>query len=381
MRTYDETHTWLRFRSELRQAPPSFWLLVGEVVALYRQLRNAPVPRNEARALERSVVIEGLAARLALDGHALTTDHVRSHLEGHRIDPNEEPLVHEVDDLFLLGQTLQAEDPTTLAALSPELLLTLHRAIAEHADPIHMAGRWRTSDPGQRDQGVPCTLIATFMDDLCDWLNGSELLAPAGDEELHHALLKGLLLELHVAWIVPFESANARLAGVAMQRLLLAAGGDDLLAHLLATHFHRTRPEYLRQVKHGAQGQGDPIPFMAYGLRGLRNALDQLLDRMRVAQLSGLWRDHVRSALDGVPGAQAERQALLLIRLGELSEPVSPSAIPSSSPELAKAYAEVSAKTLQRDLEALAATGILWRNTSGVQVRKAPILAFKGRSH
>ena len=378
MPAFNETYTWLRFRAELRKAPPSFWLLLGEVVALTRQLSNAPMPRNEARALERSVVIEGLAARLALDGHALTTDHVRAHMEGRRISPGEEPLMQEVDDLFLLGQTLQAADPAALPALSTDLLLALHRAIAMHADPRPMAGRWRTAPLGRREDGVPDTLIAVFMEDLCDWLNGPELLAPAGDEALHHALLKGLLLELHVAWIVPFENANSRLAGAAFQHLLLAAGGNDLLCHLAATHFHRTRPEYLRQVLQGAQGQGDPIPFLAYALRGWRNALDQLIERMRAAQLSGLWRDHVRNALDGVPGAQAERQALLLMELGEQKGAVVPSAIPSLSPELAKAYAEVSSKTLQRDLGSLAATGILVRHPHGTQVRKAPILAFKG---
>jgi hypothetical protein len=379
MRAFDETHTWLRFRAELRQAPPSFWLLLGEVVALYRQLRNAPSPRNEARSLERSVVIEGLAGRLALDGHALTTDHVRAHLEGHRIDPGEEPLVHEVDDLFLLGQSLQTEEPAQLPRLGPELLLAWHRTIAAHADPTVLAGRWRTGPTEGSGPGVPSALVPVFMDELCDWLNGPELVAPAGDEAVHHALLKGLLLELHVAWIVPFAGANSRVAGAAVQHLLIAAGGDDLLAHLLATHFHRTRPEYMRQVHHGAQGQGDPIPFMAYALRGLRNALDHLIGRLRQAQLNGLWRDHVRSALDGVPGGQAERQALLLMELGERSSPVLPAAITSLSPELARAYAGVSTKTLQRDLEALAATGILVRTNTGAQVRKSPILAFKGR--
>jgi hypothetical protein len=67
------------------------------------------------------------------------------------------------------------------------------------------------------------------------------------------------------------------------------------------------------------------------------------------------------------------------MELGERRSPVAPSAILTLTPELARAYAGLSSKTLQRDLEDLAATSILIRSPQGVLVRKAPILAFKGR--
>jgi Fic family protein len=379
MRAYDETFTWLRFRAELRLAPPSFWILLGDVIALQRQLRTAPMPRTEARSLERSVVTEGLAARLALDGHALTTDQVRAHLEGRDPAVPDEPLLRDVDDLFLADQQLQAASLEALPAIDPEALLALHRSVTRTTSGPGGAGRWRTTEGHFRHGGVPPDLIASFMEELCDWLAGPELAGPAPDEALHHALLKGLLLELHIAWIAPFDQGNSRVAGLAMQHLLLAAGGDNLLSHLTARHFHRSRQEYIRQVDQAAQGQGDPIPFIAYALRGIRGGLEDLIARMRAAQTTGLWRDHVRSALDGVPGARSDRQAQLLMELGERRSPIAPSAILTLTPELARAYAGLSSKTLQRDLEDLAATGILIRSPQGVLVRKAPILAFKGR--
>ncbi len=377
MRSYEETYTWLRFRADLKAAPPSFWILLGEVIALHRQLRNAPMPRTEARALERSVVTEGLAARFALDGHVLTQEHVRAHLEGRPVGAEVDPaLLHEVDDAFLLVQQMPqraAEEPTGLRV---EQVLALHRSLTRHADPKGQAGRWR-QEGELRGEGVPAELIAPFMEELCDWLNGAELTAPAGDEALHHAVLKSLLFELHLAWIAPVGVGQHRMAGAVSQRLLLQAGGDDLLAHLLAVHYLRSRPEYLRQVNHAARGAGDPIPFMAFALRGLRRALDQLLERMREAQLAGLWRDHVRSALDGEPGERSERQALLLMALGEAPGPVVPAQIPGLNPALARAYAGLSSKTLQRDLEALAQIGILYRGAEGAGVRKAAVMAFK----
>jgi hypothetical protein len=98
---------------------------------------------------------------------------------------------------------------------------------------------------------------------------------------------------------------------------------------------------------------------------------------MREAQLAGLWRDHVRSALDGEPGERSERQALLLMALGEAPDPVQPSRIPSLSPALARAYAGLTSKTLQRDLEALTRIGILHRGSDGASVSKAAVMAFK----
>ncbi|MEZ4757168.1 MAG: hypothetical protein R2817_10095 [Flavobacteriales bacterium] len=377
MRSYEETYTWLRFRADLKAAPPSFWILLGEVIALHRQLRNAPMPRNAARALERSVVTEGLAARFALDGHVLTQEHVRGHLEGRGAGADMDPaLLHEVDDAFLLVQQLPQRAAVEPTELRVEQVLAMHRSLTRHAQPKGQAGRWR-QDAELRVEGVPAELIAPFMEELCDWLNGAELTAPAGDEALHHAVLKSLLFELHLAWIAPVEVGQHRTAGAVSQRLLLQAGGDDLLAHLLAVHFLRSRPEYVRQVQQAARGVGDPIPFMAFALRGLRRGLDQLLDSMREAQLAGLWRDHVRSALDGEPGDRSERHALLLMALGEEPGPVLPATISSLSPALAKAYAGLSSKTLQRDLEALARIGILYRSPDGAGVRKTAVMAFK----
>jgi Fic family protein len=377
MRSYEGTYTWLRFRADLKAAPPTFWILLGEVIALQRQLRNAPMPRTEARAMERSVVIEGLAARFALDGHALTREHVRAHLEGAPVGAEVDAgLLREVDDAFLVGQQrpiLATEDP---GAISPELVLALHRSLTRHAEPRGQEGRWR-QEGDLHGHGVPAELIGPFMEELCDWLNGAGLTAPAGDETLHHALLKSLLFELHLAWIAPVDLGQHRLAGAVSQSLLMQAGGDDLLAHLLAVHLLRSRPEYLRQVQQAARGGGDPIPFMAFALRGLRRALDQLLGHMREAQLAGLWRDHVRSALDGEPGERSERQALLLMALGEAPDPVQPSRIPSLSPALARAYAGLTSKTLQRDLEALTRIGILHRGSDGASVSKAAVMAFK----
>jgi hypothetical protein len=377
MRSYEETYTWLRFRADLKAAPASFWILLGEVIALHRQLRNAPVPRTEARALERAVVTDGIAARFALDGHALTQEHVRAHLEGKSLGGDVEPaLLSEVDDAFLVVQQLPQRVAVQGEGPRPEQVLDLHRSLTRHAEPKGQAGRWRLAND-LRGDGVPAELVAPFMEELCDWLNGTELTAPAGDEALHHAVLKSLLFELHMAWIAPVEVGQHRTAGALSQLLLLQAGGDDLLAHLLGVHFLRSRPEYLRQVHQAARGIGDPIPFMAYALRGLRRALDQLLDQMREAQLAGLWRDHVRSALDGEPGDRSERHALLLMALGEEPGPVVPSMIPSLNPALAKAYAGLSSKTLQRDLEALAQIGILYRGPEGAGVRKAAVMAFK----
>ena len=82
MGPFDETITWIRFKTDLRQAPPSFWLLLGECVAMVNHIRGAPLPPVESRSLDKELLAYGLLARVVLDGSTLRAEQVLLHLEG-----------------------------------------------------------------------------------------------------------------------------------------------------------------------------------------------------------------------------------------------------------------------------------------------------------
>lgn len=378
MRAFDETITWIRFRTELRQAPPSFWLLLGECVALIEQLKGAPLPPSESRSLDQELLAYGLLARVVLDGSPLRAEQVLHHLEGQlRLPPSQAHLRTELDNLLHTGQRLHLELASGPVPLDAERILGYQAALTEGMPDAH-AG-WRTTPPSVAPvQAVPAEMVAIFMEELCDWLTGPELAPPSPDEAPHYALLHSLLAELYIAWIQPFGRTDHQVAGLVAQHLLAQGGLHGSWIHLPAVHFHRTRPEYQRQIAQAAQGAGDPIPFLAYALRGLLEGLKELTTAIRTAQADGQWRAHVEALLDAGTTPQHERQRHLLLALGEESGPIPLGRIAALTPELARLYAGVSGKTLQRDIEALDTAGAVQRGPDGVRARREIVLGFRG---
>ena len=65
-----------------------------------------------------------------------------------------------------------------------------------------------------------------------------------------------------------------------------------------------------------------------------------------------------------------------MLDLSTAREPVAVGKITELTPRLAKTYAGISAKTLQRDLAAVEEMGLVERKPEGVRARRELILAF-----
>lgn len=379
MGPFDETITWIRFKTDLRQAPPSFWLLLGECVAMAHHLRGAPLPPVESRSLDNELLAYGLLARVVLDGSTLRAEQVLLHLDGRlRAPASQSQDVVDLDNLFHASQRLQVGISNGTGTLSPERILELHGTLTQ-VEGKKPRSIWRDGPmPPGGLSGVPSEMIPLFMVELCDWLNGPELQPPTPEETPHYAILRSLISELYLSWIQPVKVAGYRLAGLIGQQLLSAGGLSGSWTSLTAVHYHRTRPEFLRQISHAAQGVGDPIPFLAYSLKGLLDGLRELSSAIRNAQTHGQWRAHVEDLFEDVNGPQRIRQRTLLLGLSEEKDPVPVGNIALLNPELARLYAGVSTKTLQRDLEALEDLGAVQRNPEGIRARREVVLGFKG---
>ena len=379
MGPFDETITWIRFKTDLRQAPPSFWLLLGECVALAHHLRGAPLPAAESHSLDNELQAYGLLARVVLDGSTLRAEQVLLHLEGSlRVPASQSQDLVDLENLYHSSTRLHAELSHEQGTLSPERILELHGSL------IQVQGKrsrsvWRDGPmPPGGLPGVPSEMIPLFMVELCDWLNGPELQPPSPEETPHYAILRSIISELYLSWIQPVSVAGYRLAGLVGQQLLSDGGLSGSWTSLTAVHYHRTRPEFLRQISHAAQGAGDPIPFLAYSLKGLLDGLRELSTAIRNAQIHGQWRAHVEDLFETTKGPQRARQRTLLLGLSDEKDPIPIGTIPLLSPELARLYAGVSSKTLQRDIDALEDLGAVQRNPEGIRARRELVLGFRG---
>ncbi|MCB0770706.1 MAG: hypothetical protein KDC00_09910 [Flavobacteriales bacterium] len=378
MRAFDETITWLDFRLDLRQAPPSFWLVLGECVTGIRTLTRVPLPLAEGKALERETIAEGIHARMVMDGSSLTVSRVMQHLTGVlKVLPSQEQGLLELDGLLYVWQRIAA-DGSNLPRLDPDMVLSYQKALLIDPTSARDNGRWRTIPAGTKAlDGVPPDVIPLFMTELLDWLQGPELAAPANEERMAYALLHALITELHIQWIRPFSSTNARITGTMVQHILVSAGAGSVPGHLLSTFFLQHQHEYRRQVQQAALGVPDAIPFLAFGLRGLNKGLTELRSRARIIQAQGQWRAYLADLFAGSEAAPARRQEQILLDLALQDGPVALNAIPTLSPTLAKMYAGVSEKTLRRDIDHLEHIGTVLRGPHGFRVRLERLLAFR----
>ncbi len=378
MRPYNETITWLRFRLELRHAPPSFWLLLGECAGALRHLSGTPLPSVEARVLERDLLAKSINGRLTMDGLNVSQEQVIQQLRTRTIPAlTSNSGAAETEALLATWQSVRSEHPAH-TTLTPESLQSLHGQLVSGTTEEGTAGTWRLHPVGPvLTDGVPPVVIGLFVEELCDWMAGPGLRAPTAEETLAYGLLRMLVTELYLAWIHPFPTAHGRLLGSVAQSILAMDGLSSVAGHLASIHFHRHGREYHTQITQAAEGAADPIPFLAFGLRGIAEGARELHARVRDLQVNGQWRAQLLDLFNNAEDGPTRRQRQLLLDLGDRDLPVPLNELTDLSTPLAKLYAGVSEKTLRRDVDALTAVGVLRRSPEGLRVERGNLLAFK----
>lgn len=380
MRAYEETITWLTFQAKLRQASPTFWLLLGDLSAGLRHLNGIPLAAAEARSVERDLVVHGVHARLALDGLLVPSETVRQRIPARGKSTPAGAGRQEVE--AYLG-SLQPPTPPEAGAVpsSPgaEDLKRLHRSVMEASAEEERQGHWRVLPTGGRPwEGVPPEVAGLFAEELCDWLKSDELAAPAPDDTAAYAVIRMLLAELYLAWIRPFAAGHFRVSGAFGAAILRHAGMDATAVHLLSSAMHRHAGEFQRHVQHASEGPADPTPFVAFALRGMTEVLHETHARVRDLQMRGQWRAQLLELFQEGNDEPTRRQRQVLLDLATTDRPVPLNRLSSLSPILAKLYAGVSEKTLRRDVDALLGAGVLQRDADGLRVDLSNVLAFKG---
>ncbi|MGV3636509.1 MAG: hypothetical protein ACO1NQ_02555 [Flavobacteriales bacterium] len=262
--------------------------------------------------------------------------------------------------------------------LDAEALKWIHATLFAGGHDQERAGHWRIIPTGGRPwDGVPHEVVGLFAEELCDWLKSAELAAPAEDEAQAWAVIRMLLAELYLYWIRPFTTGYARVAGAFGAGVLRQAGMGPHAAHLLAIALHRNAAEFQRQVQHAAEGNADPMPFLAFAVRAMNDVLLEVHARVRDLQMRGQWRAQLLELFQDGNDEPTRRQRQVLLDLASADTPVPLNGISKLSPALAKVYAGVSEKTLRRDVDALLQAGVLHRDPEGLRVDLTNILAFK----
>ena len=381
MRTFEKTHPWIRFRISLGDIGPEFWLCLGEAVSKCEHLARVPLRPATAEKLHQLYLAKGAAATTAIEGNTLSEDEVLRAVEGRlEVPPSKEYQKQEVENIIVACNRISEQIVAgELPVLSRELICSYNaqvlHALPPEKDVVPGEFRHHSVLVGNVYRGAPPEDCTYLVDRLCEWLNGSDFTAKP-DMELVYAIIKAILAHVYLAWIHPFGNGNGRTARLIELHLLMSAGMPSPAAHLLSNYYNETRPEYYRQLDHASKSGGDLQPFLRYAVRGLVDGLRSQLHFVWEQQWDITWRNYVHELFQHKSSASDVRQRHLALDLGTKRDWVNVGDIDELTPRLAKAYANKTPKTVQRDLNVLAGMKLIDREPRRVRARRELIFAF-----
>lgn len=380
MKTYENTHPWIKFSADLQRANPKLWITLGECQSKCEHIAGVPLRPDTAALLHRLYLAKGILATTAIEGNTLSEEEVLQHLEGKlKLPPSREYLAQEIENIRascnMITSRIQRGESLELSADAVKEFnrLVLNKlALPQNVVP----GQVRTYSVGvARYRGAPPEDCEYLLEKLCHWLNSEEF-APKPGMEIVYAILKAILAHLYLAWIHPFGDGNGRTARLIEFQILIASGVPAPAAHLLSNHYNQTRTEYYRQLDRASQSGGEILPFLGYAAQGLLDGLKSQIARIREQQWDVTWRNYVHEAFSDKKSPSHIRCRHLALDLSGEKEPVSLDKLPEISPRLAAAYARKTRKTLSRDLNMLLKMELVIREKTGYRARKELILAF-----
>jgi Fic family protein len=381
-RKYEDSHPWLTFGVDLRHAPFSFWVLLGEARSKLEHLAGVPLRPDAAQELHRLYLAKGAWATTAIEGNTLSEEQVRARIEGSlKLPPSQEYLGQEIDNIVAavneIARRLFEDGP---APLTPEMISEFNEMVLRdlELDPEVVPGEFRQYSVAAGPYvGAPAEDIPHLVARLCDWLQ-AEFEPPADhpDMVMAYVIIKAVIAHLYFEWIHPFGDGNGRTGRLVEFQILVSSGVPSPAAHLLSNHYNLTRSAYYRELNLASRSGGDVIPFVCYAAEGFVDGLREQIGRVQAMQMDVAWENYVHSVLDDESSPTTRRRRTLVLELSRATKLVPRSDLLELTGRVAEAYAGKTGKTLTRDLNALLKLGLLLRVPDGYEANKDMMRAF-----
>lgn len=341
------------------------WLLsqstmyeLGECHAIITAIGNIPITPEQHKRLLNISLTKGAQATTAIEGNTLTEEEVdRIREGGTSLPPSKQYQEREVRNILTAFNQIFAEVAVEgkEELLTPDLLKNFHQVIGqslgEHFDAIpgqfrkdsRIVGAYRC--PDWRD-------VEELVAKLCRWLETEFHFRR--EQSFAEAIVEAIVSHIYIEWIHPFGDGNGRTGRLVEFYFLLRAGTPDIASHILSNHYNETRPVYYRQIDQATKTQ-DLSDFIAYAVQGFRDGLLKTLEIVQAGQFQTAWRQYVYDKFRD--NRLQRRDSLNRQRDLALAMPLNLwlglDAIPLLTTALARQYAQLSERTLLRDLLAL----------------------------
>lgn len=349
----------LQFRKQWELTGEDF-LTLGQCDALIKSVNNTPIDPNYHMEIKGVMLIKGAQSTTAIEGNTLTEEEIIKVKNGEKLQPSKQYQAQEVENILnafnsLVSDTINGEKEQLI---TPDLLRHFHRMVGgnlgEHFEAI--PGRFREGSNNVtvgKYRAADAQDVAELIERFCQFLR-DEFKFEHGGHKYIDAIIEAIVAHVYIEWIHPFGDGNGRTGRLVEFYILLRGGLPDITLHILSNHYNMTRPEYYRQLQKSSETRS-LTEFIRYAIIGLRDGLENVLEKIQKSQTYITWRAYVYDRFDESEAPKGEihkRRRCLALEL-PLGQRVTLSQIPELNVKLAKEYGNLSVKTLQRDLEEL----------------------------
>lgn len=333
-------------------------IMLGQCVAYIRAISNTPIMPQNYDELMKIALIKGAQATTAIEGNTLTEEEISSIRMGNSLPPSKEYQEIEVVNILDAFNTLLRETvyENREQLITPDLLLRFHKMVGqnlgEHFNAI--PGRFRNNDVVVGTYRCPdCRDVIALVEKYCNWLR-TEFRYEGGKQLFSDIIIQAMVAHVYLEWIHPFGDGNGRTGRLVEFYIMSRGGYPDIALHILSNHYNNTRPEYYRQLEKASK-TCSLTDFIEYAVTGLRDGLQQTLERIQISQLMNAWQKYVYDKFGEIPIGQKQvfkRRRDLGLHI-PIDRKFTFDEIPELNMKLARLYSNISSKTLERDLDAL----------------------------
>lgn len=337
----------------------SSWLLLGQCEAYINAINNTPILPHHYAELMNVALLKGAQATTAIEGNTLSDEEIQKMMKGQNLPPSKEYQEIEVRNILDALNVLLHEvvEDKVDHIISIELIKRFHKMVGKDLGEHFAAipGQLRNNEvivgtyrcPDHKD-------VSILLDRFCRWIK-EEFRFGQKVQSFGDILIQAMVSHVYIEWIHPFSDGNGRTGRLLEFYTLLRGGNPDIASHILSNYYNLTRPEYYRQIEKARENR-DLTCFIDYALLGFRDGLEQTLRIIQISQFENTWQKLVYDKFDMIRSSTREdvfkRQRTLALEF-PFDKGLSISEISILTVQLAKVYANVSEKTIRRDIEKL----------------------------
>lgn len=363
VRVYTKTHPWINFSFNFKQLDHETWLLLGEAKSKCNHIKGAPLLPDIYKTLMRVYIAKGALATTAIEGNTLSEEEVQKRIQGDlRLPPSKEYLGQEIDNIINIINNV---GNSILDGSSSELSIGKIKEYNEMVlrdlplkDEV-IPGEIRNHSVGiARYRGAPPEDCEYLLRKFVEWFNNDFPILPG--QEIIYGIIKAILAHLYFVWIHPFADGNGRTARILEFQILLSVGMPDAAAHLLSNHYNITRTEYYRYLDEASKSDMGALSFIKYALQGLVDGLMEQIEKIQIQQLLVHWNNYIYTVFDEKGSAVDRRRRTLILEISKIKvQEIKFNDIRLLTPRIAETYADLSDKTLMRDINKLKSLKLL----------------------